>query len=143
MSNALTASGAGGRSTTITGIVAGTSCTVAETGTPSAGANASWGSPTYNPANGAVTIVVNQTVTVTVANPRTVTPPTPTPTLPITGTATPTGVEVAASPTLPSTSAAGGSTGSTGGSLALILALLAIGSIGIVVLSPLPRRTRR
>jgi uncharacterized repeat protein (TIGR01451 family) len=63
--------------------------------------------------------------------------PTPTPTLPITGT------ELPASPTLPSTSTADDSPGNTGGSMALILALLAIGSIGIVVLSPLPRRTRR
>ena len=96
------------------------------------------------------TATATATTTTPPTNPPTTpptTPPTPTPTLPVTNTATPTGEELPAAgtppPTLPSTSTADGSTGNTGGSLALILALLALGSIGIVVLSPLPRRTRR
>ena len=62
-------------SVTLHNIPAGAECTVTETGKPDAGTNASWGTPTFAPEGGVVTIVDNQTVTVTINNPRSVAPP--------------------------------------------------------------------
>ena len=62
-------------SVTLHDIPAGAVCTVSEKETPPAGLNASWGTPTYDPAGGVVTIVDGQTVTVAIANPRSVAQP--------------------------------------------------------------------
>jgi hypothetical protein len=59
-------------STTISGLAAGTTCVVVETGTAGAGTNASWGTAAYVPANGIVTIVAGSSVAVTVTDPRSV-----------------------------------------------------------------------
>jgi hypothetical protein len=65
------ASGVSVGSTTLSGLAGGTSCAVAETGTPAPGTGASWGAATYSPAS-IVTIVAGTTVSVTVTNPRSV-----------------------------------------------------------------------
>ncbi len=125
-------------SVTIGSLSTGVSCTVSELAVlPAAGTNASWGTPTYNPANGTVTIGDATTVSVTVNNPRTVTTPTPTP------TPTPTG-EVLPEITLPPTSTIDGSDDSRpGGSFGLVLLMLA-GIIAVLgVLTPVPARIRR
>ncbi|MBP1705090.1 MAG: hypothetical protein H6Q36_829 [Chloroflexi bacterium] len=69
----------------ITGIPAGAECTVTETDTPAAGANATWGDPAYDPTGGQVTIVSGQQAQVEVTNTRTYNPP-PTPAISISKT---------------------------------------------------------
>jgi hypothetical protein len=68
------ASGVTHGSTKLTGIAAGTVCTVAETSAAAAGANASWSGTAYNPAGGVATIFAATTTTVTVTDTRAVTP---------------------------------------------------------------------
>ncbi len=123
-------------SVTIGSLSTGVSCTVSELAVlPAAGTNASWGTPTYNPANGTVTIGDATTVSVTVNNPRTVTTPTPTPR-----------GEVLPETTLPPTSTIDGSDDSRpGGSFGLVLVLLMLAGIIVVlgVLTPVPARIRR
>jgi plastocyanin len=123
--------------------VGGVNCSVAEGALPSAGPNASWGSPAYSP-SASVYVVTNTSTVLNVTNTRIVTPPpTPSPTPTPTPTPTATGAVkgVTSPPSLPPTSTMPGSEGgSPSGSLLLLIGALGAASLALVVATGLRGR---
>jgi hypothetical protein len=120
----------GGTSNSITGLMPTSSCTVAQTGRPDPGTDASWSGA---PAAQTVGIISGQTAAAAMVNVRTM----------------PAGAveAVTATPkvTLPPTSTVGPSDRAPGpgGPLPFVLVLLAAGSLGLALTTPLRRRTAR
>jgi hypothetical protein len=124
----------------------GTTCSVTEGTVPSAGAGASWGTPTYAPLN-SVAVLANTSTTIAVTNTRSTTPPSSPPTTPPSSPPTtppsPSGSIAGATgtPSLPpTTSVPGGDSGAPGSSLLLFAAILGITSAGLVVTTGLRSR---